>query len=306
MAKTILVIGNGFDINLGLPTSYSSLIESEEFTNEIQRGNRLCLFLNNRSNDNWNNLERNLVNYADTKPKYDEFYNEYLRLTTVVSDYYSRVDNFFDIKESIASNLIIQQYLNGANHKGNQLIVLNFNYTLTIAKVLKKYTGKHMYNFLYYSDMVMSVLDAIYGEGQFHSQLSQVKVVHPHGESNNIILGVSDYDEVGDYIFLKKSVNRNFIPSFRTENLLKADSLIFFGFSFGETDHHYFKELFSILTQIGGKEVIIYYFGEEDRLKIIKQLYTLTNNDYTNFLAKNNVCFKDSSDTSYEVVGKFK
>ncbi len=31
MAKTVLVIGNGFDIDLGLPTSFSDFAKSEVF-----------------------------------------------------------------------------------------------------------------------------------------------------------------------------------------------------------------------------------------------------------------------------------
>lgn len=98
MSKSIVVIGNGFDISLGLPTSYSSLIDSEEFANELRRGNQLCIFLRNRSKENWHSMERNLVNYADTRPNYDTFYDDYFRLTKVISKYYSRIDNSFDIK----------------------------------------------------------------------------------------------------------------------------------------------------------------------------------------------------------------
>ncbi len=61
----ILIIGNGFDLNLGLKTSYKEFVESNEFKNLI-RNNDLARYLQSvQNNQNWVDIEHELKKYAN-------------------------------------------------------------------------------------------------------------------------------------------------------------------------------------------------------------------------------------------------
>ena len=42
----IIIIGNGFDLSLGLKTSYKDFIESDSFTLLLNKENSLTIYLN--------------------------------------------------------------------------------------------------------------------------------------------------------------------------------------------------------------------------------------------------------------------
>ena len=62
--KTVLIIGNGFDKNIGMPTSYKEFMGSEEFKDLITKDNSvLAKYLDyKKSHDgtNWIDLEKEL------------------------------------------------------------------------------------------------------------------------------------------------------------------------------------------------------------------------------------------------------
>ena len=63
--KTCVIIGNGFDINLGLPTSYNSFVESKQFNDMVYRGNELAIHLKNKYElQNWIDIENELKTYS--------------------------------------------------------------------------------------------------------------------------------------------------------------------------------------------------------------------------------------------------
>ena len=58
---TCLIIGNGFDLNLGLPTSYGNFVESEQFKDMVTRGNKLAIHLKSKYElQNWIDIENEL------------------------------------------------------------------------------------------------------------------------------------------------------------------------------------------------------------------------------------------------------
>ena len=58
---TCIVIGNGFDINLGLPTSYADFVKSTHFDDMVKRGNELAKHLKSKFElQNWIDIENEL------------------------------------------------------------------------------------------------------------------------------------------------------------------------------------------------------------------------------------------------------
>lgn len=62
---TCIVIGNGFDINLGLPTSYADFVKSTHFDDMVKRGNELAKHLKSKFElQNWIDIENELKSYS--------------------------------------------------------------------------------------------------------------------------------------------------------------------------------------------------------------------------------------------------
>lgn len=74
--RAVLVIGNGFDLDLRLKTRYSDFTKSDEWRNMVEQNipksncYSLLKYLNDRRKiDNWFDIEQALVDYASTKTK---------------------------------------------------------------------------------------------------------------------------------------------------------------------------------------------------------------------------------------------
>ena len=63
--NTCIIIGNGFDINLGLPTSYTDFVKSTHFNDMVKRGNELAKYLKSKFElQNWIDIENELKTYS--------------------------------------------------------------------------------------------------------------------------------------------------------------------------------------------------------------------------------------------------
>ena len=68
----IIIIGNGFDLSLGLKTSYKDFIESDSFTLLLKKENSLTIYLNGKQEiNNWVDIEKELTEYSKLVP-YDK------------------------------------------------------------------------------------------------------------------------------------------------------------------------------------------------------------------------------------------
>src|SRR5690554_2661763 len=89
--EVIVVIGNGFDVNLGLKTKYSDFIQSSAFQEEMISNSLFkYLFTQYTQNNGWIDAEIELKNYTKSNPEnyHEEFkilkqkLTQYLRKTT--------------------------------------------------------------------------------------------------------------------------------------------------------------------------------------------------------------------------------
>ena len=66
--KTVLIVGNGFDLNINFPTSYSDFMGSQYFNELIlANDNWLAQYLNykKKQDGNWIDMEKELGVYAN-------------------------------------------------------------------------------------------------------------------------------------------------------------------------------------------------------------------------------------------------
>ena len=271
--STVLIVGNGFDLNLGLKTSYEDFFKSDFFPKDA--GNtklvEMCLdpeggfeppltevsvfdYLRGYKNlHNWCDIERALGELPGllkqkekhgiyiSKDSFDQLhiaFADYLR--SVLDEGYQNLDpGRFAYRLAQALDL-------------DDLVVYNFNYTDSLERINPDYK-------------------------------ELVTYVHGSLADDSIIFGVEDNLEVQkQYDFFLKS----FSPFYRShkikQDLKNSRDIIFFGHSLSKADYHYFEDLFQNLTDngkdLGERNVTIFTKNEKSRREILWQIRKMNQN----------------------------
>lgn len=282
--KTVLVIGNGFDKDAGLPSAYKEYMGSSYFQN-IKNSN-LAMYLQNclKSQERWIDIEMELFKYSysmffhqtngkmsplshDKNNLIESLRGEYLELCNSLKSYLKEISNkgLLQLKEKNSLRLLSEEL-----KEDQKTYVLTFNYTNTLENIAEKYFCKR-----------------------------KMFINHIHGSlETEIIFGVEDSADISkEHVFLYKSYrnheNVRGLP-FIFDN---AERFVFFGYSLGQTDHSYFDDFFKSQTMSGcqRKEFIFYYYGQTAYDDLIWQLKKLTGNRLSYFSKYNMVSFEDSS-----------
>ncbi len=246
--NTVLIIGNGFDLNLGLDTGYIHFIKSDSFSSLVESGNKLCSYLKEKHElQNWIDIENELKIYSlevykdeDRKP----FKKEYQNLCQALCNYLNSLD-LSQIDITSRAYRIITSI-------PDNVLIINFNYTDSIDYILRD------------SNEGASVLR-----------------IHGRAKENRIVFGVEDQARINrNDIFLKKSTcTWNEIIDV-DEKLSTASEIVFMGYSLGETDHHYFSKFFRKIIHKNSvrrpKNISISYYGDDGYDDILIQVDALT------------------------------
>ncbi|MCL2311909.1 MAG: bacteriophage abortive infection AbiH family protein [Firmicutes bacterium] len=252
--NAIFIIGNGFDLNLKLPTSYQDFIASDIFNDLLADNNQLCLYLNNQNKlNNWIDIENELKEYSyNVNKDLDRkvFKQEYQKLCNSLCEYLNNL-NMSKIDET--SNAY--KYITNYAREFKDLLIINFNYTSSIDYIANK-----------------------------NNLSPQIVNVHGRAENNKIVFGVEDNARINaNDIFLKKSTCL-WNPILNIDSILSNENnIVFLGYSLGETDHHYFKQFFSAASinnflNKTRKSIYISYYKEDGKDDIFKQIDALTSN----------------------------
>lgn len=266
--KIVLVIGNGFDLDLGLKTQYKNFMESvyfKSYTNDnvLKRtpktgiSNNLFKYLQNQLGlQNWIDIETELLKIATEKRRVNM--DGVTKLVNIQATSYLEYD-FECIHSALCSYLESLDY-NCIDHDSVALKVLDLIAQHQNSEIISyNYTDIHK-------------LEPFVGN-------INCSVDHVHGRisDKSIILGFQDDADIDQsFCFMIKS----FSPHFKSHNvrnkLLKADEIIFFGHSLGCTDYHYFEDLFKYQSQAdkANKDLImrIFTYDEKARREILFQL----------------------------------
>ncbi|MEL5895035.1 AbiH family protein [Bacteroides sp. GD17] len=260
--KLVLVLGNGFDLDLGLKTKYGDFMGSTFFksspdylmdTSPVSGGVNLFKFLEKRlSSDKWIDLEHELATLALVRTKRGpnaSFVEEmtFLALHKALCSYLKEIkyDNINEDSVALTLLRILNQY--------DLWEILSFNYT--DLKNLEHYVGE------------INV---------------PVEYIHGSIKDDSIILGFEDDLEIdSSFCFMIKSFSPYYKSHNVREKLLDANEIIFFGHSLGHTDYHYFEDLFKYQSQAetANQNLIIriFTFDEESRIETLLQLREMNN-----------------------------
>lgn len=265
MQNNVFIVGNGFDLAMGLPTKYSDFAHSEYWPVSEDAAER-CKYLqqkhytsleayldDRRDLGTWFDLERELYNYAREKGIGDGTHNE----------------NADDIRRNVEYFELLQtklcEYIRSVQNNFGQ-----FHY-----------------------DVARDVLEAIENNGFFSSKYSfnytelppvpnhnNIECFHLHGsvKDHSAILGVDEKKLREGYDKLIKTSSRYYKSHDLYNALPSANEVVVFGVSFGDIDYSYFDRFFKgIVNKETIKEedkqyITIFTKNDNSRMAILKQL----------------------------------
>lgn len=277
MHEYMLIIGNGFDLSLGLPTSYRNFVESCIFKkmyvkhiqkkkkNKISKPTLLDYLYGKKFTERWYDIEAALLEYVSKRPdgsfvnNVEEDKEEYELLCKTLIEYLSSLfKTGNDLKQAnMMRNTIAGQFL--VNFTPGNNLIYSFNYT-PIHLII---------NAIIANDSLNPI--------RVHGEISEKTIFDGNIHDNSIILGIEtdDLSNVAPgYSFLFKSNN----PTYRSSNiafdLLNSRNVIFFGHSLNQMDFGYFEAFFKMLESNvdANRQLTIVTKDEPSRVAIFDNL----------------------------------
>lgn len=282
----LIILGNGFDLDLGLKTSYRDfwnersanltsfrypLSSTELLYSRLEEHHKQMIA------NNWYDFEEIIRDYAsETIERHESPRNALSRTASYHGhNLNANIEYFKCLKKEIIDYISIQQ---NTPHICAQSSAASLLRMITRKRLFSTYT---CYNFNYTDINVFSK------QLGYRSDIL-VKYIHGNLKDANIILGVGNDTLVGGYDFLLKDNQGAKGMSFQ-EDLLKADEIIIFGLAFGRNDIHYFIDLFkNIQNGITQPKITIYTYNEQEK-RMIRDRLAKYNIDLSVIINKTNL-----------------
>lgn len=289
--KCTLVIGNGFDLDAGLKTSYNDFVRSGFWpfihSSKVYGHDTLGSFLNNKCQLNtWFDVEEALFEYS----------NEGLGQAIIQGFNFGNHDKFeYDqLKRSLTDYLLNEEKFFSLNPNSKGIAVL---YALLTSNCLPK-----IYSFNYTN------LQNIARRYDINENIC-CEYIHGNIINKDIILGVGDkIDSSSHFFYLSKIAAPNYSSHNIILDMIDSDDVIIFGHSFGSNDYSYFEPFIHNQLSLNKeskkrKRIAIFTKDENGRLEIKKRLHEMTRKKSTLLYSLNEVkiyCTDGSMDVEIE------
>ncbi len=250
----LFLIGNGFDLNLGMKTRYSDFYKHYV---SIKTSSSLIQKLKNEIGgnlENWSDLELALGEYTRNLSSTEEFNEVFEDIEDSLADYLELVESNFDFKQFDGKKLYkyfvfpeyslppadknrLKSFKNKWSHSRWNLNIITFNYTQSLEKLIN-YTGKSL-----------QIND--FTNRSNNSPVVFQKLEHVHGYINErMVMGVNDVSQVSNSDFhsnqdvieslIKSECNqaqKHTMDNWCKDQISKANLICIFGSSIGDTDN---------------------------------------------------------------------
>ena len=284
-SRSIVILGNGFDVALGIPTRYSEFYHnSQELYRLADNGNALCKhIIDNIDGELWSDLESGLYQYslgitrkfgADCYEQTEKFKTEFNELRTALFNYLNSVaGTIVDVnKEAPALGLNIEWH-------ELQPQYLTFNYSINTAA-----TADMNSRYIYNNDDTINELRFIYQHGS---------IFDPHACKNHrpedIVVGIDSQQQVVEpsHSFLYKTCQNQHDLEKTLDVISQKLFYIIYGCSIGDSDATYFRTIFSINQH--NKVFLIYGYGINALNTILKNIERICEISIDDLKAANNI-----------------
>lgn len=283
--RTAFLVGNGFDLSLGMetdPLSFLSDFVSEHLSDSSEPAARLAAKIQKDGFDTWSDYEMALGRYSSAfeeneagdylrqKAELDRYLGEWLEkknrqfkddfISANAMSCLSSMASFSDSLPQLQKNLISSIRNRHSNEHWRQDIIC-FNYTDVLLRMYEKVGGK---------DAKLASLN-----GGLYSMLGDF--IQPHGSlrRREIVCGVDNIQQiVNQSLQSKLEVQQNLVKPITIGKVLyrndddraintirNANIICVFGMSFGKTDARWWKEIVSVLKGDRNKLLIIFSYG---------------------------------------------
>lgn len=281
----VYLIGNGFDINIGLKTRYKDFYDyylSLDPISDNEQVKKLKSHLKEKLSTEdkyWSDLEIALGNYTTNFSNLDELEAAYNDLNDKFREFILAIDNekldiskfnIEKLKKSIAhpencfcraeKDLLLNFYGNWGGSDCDVKII-SFNYTSTLEQLLN------------YQNSSINI-----GVWPHHSgcKIRLSKIIHIHGKSDIPLIGLNDKSqiantdlrdvvEIQEYL-LKPLLNKmqgHRIDSDTLQYIKNADIICVYGLSLGRTDSMWWD---AIAQTLRSKEAKLLYYAYDDEI----------------------------------------
>ena len=274
--KVLLILGNGFDLSLGLRTSYVNFMESELFKQRVN----IQHFPNCRRDEhdrnihnyltiqkgirNWIDVEEELKKYATSQRV--EYYNMKGGLTSIQN----ASDNAIRLNYNILC-MDLQTYISSLDYSVLHTDALSLKLFRSVAA--SKNNDIVTFN---YTDLNKLL------ERNARSSISYI-----HGNINDgIILGFQRFNEMAPgYEYMIKSESPKYKSCHLSAKMREADEIIVYGHSLGSTDHCYFQPFFDEQTSANAnhKRFTVFTLNNASKEQVVQQMVMLSNGKYYAF-----------------------
>lgn len=209
--EILYIIGNGFDLNLDLKTSYNDFYQYYK-TVEVDNPNVQKLKDNiSQTYESWADLELALGNYTQHLDKLEE-------LDDILFDIGEKLSRYLHLKESKLENYEInkKKFFNYLCFPENLFLPADKE---TLLGIMSKWKN-HQWNLNIYTFNYTTVIEKIFGDDQknvllgYHGNnipihLGEIKHIHGYLD-NDMVIGVNDISQIENESFHK---NRDVLES---------------------------------------------------------------------------------------------
>lgn len=255
--NTVIVSGNGFDLDLGWHTSYKDFYDAHHgWSMHKTDHDDLFQYMIKCTAKNWFDFERTLFDYAIHRA---DIGLDAELVVRDIQDYKSFKNQLFRFIEERSKEPVQKE---------------SFAYRLLEAYIKERKRFQHNGNmFMNWFSFNYTPLDTIAHQIDPECDFSYIPV-HGTIAKNNIIFGIHDDGRIlPEYRDLQKSMDDNYESHGIVRALQDANMIVFFGLSMGFIDSIYFKELFKRLSGIGQtiqSKSIVFITRDNQNKKAIK------------------------------------
>ena len=302
ITRKVLILGNGFDLDLGRKTSYKDFYNSEYCPKDYPAP--IIKHLNEKWVGNldavkWYDLENEILNYYEKIKTEGDDYDLYnacerkiiVQIKQIPTHTTSPIiqDNLTIIKRLLADNILSlssnnyvcahpDAFLSPVERDAKALRLIKTGLIQYVTQVqsgsIKEDSIAAAVARAFVYDKIASQYHTIYTfnymkltnniDANWPKRFDAItKYIHGSVENNNIIIGTKDYKISQEYDFIQKSFDSNYNPPAMVSDLMSANDITVFGHSLGVNDSQYFKPFFKQQSSVGASRKNITIFTKD-------------------------------------------
>jgi len=303
--NTTFLIGNGFDVNLGMKTKYTDFYDYLFSKKDPILNNFFAKKLSKYVL--WSELEYQLgqiCEFIDSETKLQDFINFFNNLNAKLYEYIYLQQTVFKTNYENSSNVFqflddFKKFIIGHLYEENSNITfLTFNYTQTLEYILSDLEKSNYYN-------------------------SSSEIIHIHGivdENEPIYFGVNDINQIKNEKYKKelyKTLCKPFLNKMlyskkieKASNIIScSDNIVTYGLSFGNTDAFWWLKLGEWLINSTNPQLYVNAYPNSDTRNqsiIASEKFKLTNSLVQVMVNKDNLTSVCQEKLSQHCEFKFK